>query len=221
MPSAKATIYVVDDDEAVRDGLAALLSIQGFAVQAYDSAEALIAALGATAPVAPACLLADVRMPGMGGLELQREARRRWPSLPVVMITGHGDIPMAVAALKAGASDFLEKPFDSDVLLASIGQALGTPAGAPAGATAGEAAAGSARPAADRATIEARVAELTPREREVMALVVQGLSNKMIAHRLSIAVRTVEIHRARVMDKTQARSLAELVRMAIQLEGSA
>lgn len=211
MPSAKATIYVVDDDEPVRDGLAALLSINGFAVLAYESAEALIAALGTDAPPGRACLLADVRMPGMSGLDLQREARQRWPNLPVVMITGHGDIPMAVAALKAGAADFLEKPFDSDVLLASIAQALdATGAGA-----------GGARPAVDRATLDARVAELTPREREVMALVVEGLSNKMIAHRLAIAVRTVEIHRARVMDKTQAKSLAELVRMAIQLESGA
>lgn len=214
MPSAKATIYVVDDDEAVRDGLAALLSIHGFAVLAYESAEALIAALGADAPAARACVLADVRMPGMSGLDLQREARQRWPNLPVVMITGHGDIPMAVAALKAGAADFLEKPFDSDVLLASIAQALGATGGDAAGT-------GGVRPAVDRATLDARVAELTPREREVMALVVEGLSNKMIAHRLAIAVRTVEIHRARVMDKTQARSLAELVRMAIQLESGA
>jgi len=214
MPSAKATIYVVDDDEPVRDGLAALLSINGFSVLPYDSAEALIAALGAEAPPARACLLADVRMPGMSGLDLQREARQRWPALPVVVITGHGDIPMAVAALKAGAADFLEKPFDSDVLLASIAQAMETMPGDAAGA-------GGARPALDRATLDARMAELTPREREVMALVVEGLSNKMIAHRLSIAVRTVEIHRARVMDKTQAKSLAELVRMAIQLESGA
>jgi two-component system response regulator FixJ len=214
MPSAKATIYVVDDDEPVRDGLAALLSIHGFTVLAYDSAEALIAALGTDTPPGRACLLADVRMPGMSGLDLQREARQRWPNLPVVMITGHGDIPMAVAALKAGAADFLEKPFDSDVLLASIAQALGATGSDAAGA-------GGVRPAVDRATLDARVAELTPREREVMALVVEGLSNKMIAHRLAIAVRTVEIHRARVMDKTQAKSLAELVRMAIQLESGA
>lgn len=210
MPSAKATIYVVDDDEAVRDGLTALLTIHGYTVLGYDSAEAFLAA---GEPVAGACLLADVRMPGMNGLDLQRESRRRWPGLPVVMITGHGDIPMAVAALKAGAADFLEKPFDSDVLLTSIAQALGG---------AGDASSASpTRPAVDRATLEARIAELTPREREVMALVVDGLSNKMIAHRLEIAVRTVEIHRARVMDKTQAKSLAELVRMAIQLESGA
>ncbi len=210
MPSAKATIYVVDDDEAVRDGLSALLTIHGYTVLGYESAEAFLAA---GEPVAGACLLADVRMPGMNGLDLQRESRRRWPGLPVVMITGHGDIPMAVAALKAGAADFLEKPFDSDVLLASIAQALGGAGEAPSAAP--------VRPAIDRATLDARIAELTPREREVMALVVDGLSNKMIAHRLEIAVRTVEIHRARVMDKTQAKSLAELVRMAIQLESGA
>jgi two-component system, LuxR family, response regulator FixJ len=146
-------------------------------------------------------VLVDVRMPGMSGLELQRELKRRGIELPVVIITGHGDIPMAVAALKAGAADFLEKPFDSDALLAAVEQCVSR--APPRGEAADE--------------LEARFAHLTPRERQVMNLVVAGLPNKAIGFRLNIAVRTVEIHRARVMEKTGVRNLAELVRFALQL----
>jgi len=204
MQADKAKIVVVDDDEAVREGLKALLSVHGYAVDTYDSASAFLGAVDALAS-RPACLLVDVRMPGMSGLELQREMKRRNARLPVIVITGHGDIPMAVAALKAGAADFLEKPFDADALLGSIAEAARREA-----SNLGD--------ASDLAAVEARLAELTPREREVMALVIAGLSNKVIAHRLQIAVRTVEIHRARVMEKSGARSLAELVRLAIRLE---
>jgi two-component system, LuxR family, response regulator FixJ len=201
----EATVYIVDDDEAVRAGLGALLAARGFDVRPFGSAEAFLSA----APTgANACLLLDVRMPGMSGLELQRELKGRGIALPIIMITGHGDVPMAVAALKGGAVDFLEKPFDADVLLAAIDEAfrrVSTPAGR---LPAGEVLAQSA-------------AQLTPREREVMDLVVAGLANKAIATRLRIALRTVEIHRSRVMEKMGARHLSELVRMAIRLEEGA
>jgi two-component system, LuxR family, response regulator FixJ len=202
--SRKPIVYVVDDDAAVRDGLRALLAVKGYEVASFESAEAFLSELPRDVA---GCVLADVRMPGMSGLELQRELKRRHPALPIVIITGHGDIPMAVSALKAGAVDFLEKPFDGDAILASIGEALGR---APA--------AGNMPSAED---VAARLAQLTPRERDVMELVVAGHPNKIIAHRLKIALRTVEIHRARVMEKTGARNLSELIRMAIRLEQSA
>jgi two-component system response regulator FixJ len=138
----------------------------------------------------------------MSGLELQRELKRRGIELPVVVITGHGDIPMAVAALKAGAVDFLEKPFDSDALLEAVEQAVQR----------------TANTMATAAELAPRLEQLSPREREVMDLVVTGLPNKTIAFRLGIALRTVEIHRARVMEKTGARNVAELVRLALRLE---
>jgi two-component system response regulator FixJ len=194
----KAPVFIVDDDPAVRAGLGALLEASGYAAEAFESAEDFLAR-----PSLPpsGCVLVDVRMPGMSGLELQRELKRRAIALAVVVITGHGDIPMAVAALKAGAVDFLEKPFDSDALLAAVEQAVSR-AAPPGGAA---------------VDLAARVEQLTPRERQVMDLVVAGLPNKAIAFRLGIAVRTVEIHRARVMDKIGARNLAHLVRLALQL----
>lgn len=198
------TIYIVDDDEAVRRGLSALLLAKGHAVETYPSADAFLAAVP---PEPTGCALVDIRLPRTSGLELQREMKRRGLKLPVIIITGHGDVPVAVAALKAGAIDFLEKPFDSGALLAAIDEALRQ---APA--------AGAAVP--DRGTLAARVERLTPREREVMALVVEGQPNKAIAHRLKIALRTVEIHRARVMEKTEARNLSELVRFALRLNGA-
>jgi two-component system response regulator FixJ len=203
--SPKPTIYIVDDDQAVRDGLTALLDVHGHELRTFESAERF---LDAITPGAAGCAILDIRMPGMSGLDLQRELKRRGIPLPVIIITGHGDVPLAVAALKAGAVDFLEKPFDSDALLASIDEALRR----------GMAARGSTF---DRATVTTRVAQLTPREREVMDLVVAGHPNKVVADRLKIAVRTVEIHRARVMEKTAARNLSELIRMAILLEQGA
>jgi two-component system response regulator FixJ len=194
----KASVFIVDDDPAVRAGLGALLEVSGYAAEAFESAEDFLAR---AAPPSSGCVLVDVRMPGMSGLELQRELKRRAIALPVVVITGHGDIPMAVAALKAGAVDFLEKPFDSDALLAAVEQAVNR--AAPQGET--------------DADLAARLEQLTPRERQVMDLVVAGLPNKTIAFRLGIAVRTVEIHRARVMEKIGARNLAHLVRLALQL----
>jgi len=198
----KPTVYIVDDDQAVRDGLTALLTVSGFALETFDSAERFLTAIERHTP---GCAILDIRMPGMNGLELQRELKRRGIAIPVIIITGHGEVPLAVAALKAGAVDFLEKPFDSDALLASIEEALRR------GAV-------SRSSPFDRETIASRIAQLTPREREVMDLVVAGHPNKVVANRLGIAVRTVEIHRARVMDKTEARNLSELIRMAILLE---
>jgi two-component system response regulator FixJ len=192
----EATVFIVDDDPAVRTGLGALIESSGYAVETFGSAEDFLAR---PEPRSPGCVLVDVRMPGMGGLELQRELKRRGIALPVIIITAHGDVPMAVAALKAGAVDFLEKPFDSDALLAAIEQAVSQ---APQAETA--------------AGLGTRFGQLTPREREVMELVVAGLPNKAIAFRLQIAVRTVEIHRARVMEKTGARNLAQLVRLVLQ-----
>lgn len=194
---AERVVHIVDDDDAVCRGLGALLSVRGYTVESYPTAEDFLARL----PASPCgCALVDLRLPGMSGLELQRELKRRGIALPIVVITGHGDVPAAVAALKTGAVDFLEKPFDSDAVLASIEEALGN------------------RPPAEQAAT-ARLAGLTPREREVMDLVVAGQTNKAIAHRLGIAVRTVEIHRARVMEKTGTRNLSELIRLAIQLQG--
>jgi two-component system, LuxR family, response regulator FixJ len=200
----ETAIFVVDDDEAVRESLKALLAVEGYSVQAFASAEAFLAALE---PQTTGCLLLDVRMPGMSGLELQRQLKQRGDGLSIIIITGHGDVPMAVTALKAGAVDFIEKPFDKDDILAAIDAAkqMMDPA---------------ALPRADRAAVLSCLSRLTPREREVMELVVAGHANKIIAHRLKIALRTVEIHRARVMEKTGAQNLSELVRMAILVEGS-
>ena len=196
------TLYIVDDDQAVRDGLKALLGARGFALETFDSAESFLAAMDRNVT---GCAILDIRMPGMNGLELQRELKRRAIALPVIIITGHGDVALAVTALKAGAIDFLEKPFDSDALLASIEDAL-------------RRGAATLTAAFDREAVAARVAQLTAREREVMDLVVAGHPNKVIANRLGITVRTVEIHRAKVMDKVQARNLSELVRIAILLD---
>jgi two-component system response regulator FixJ len=204
--ATERTVYIVDDDDAVRRGLSALLGAKGYAARAFDSAQAFLDALP---PQPSGCVVVDIRMPRMSGLELQRELGRRGVALPVIVITGHGDVPVAVAALKAGAVDFLEKPFDSDALLAAVDEALKRAWSPEAGL------------GFDRETLAARMAQLTAREREVMELVVAGLTNKAIAHRLQIALRTVEIHRAHVMEKTGARNLSELVRMVIRLQGLA
>jgi two-component system, LuxR family, response regulator FixJ len=204
--SPKGTIFVVDDDAAVRQALKALLAVEGYAVETFDSAESFLAGFPRPGGL---CLLLDVRMPGLSGLDLQRELMRRGSRLPIVIVTGHGDVPMAVTALKAGAVDFIEKPFDKDALLAAVGEATRAVAAQRGGDARRE-----------RDEIMAKIEQLTPREREVMDLVVAGHANKVIAHRLSIALRTVEIHRARVMDKTGARNLSELVRMAIRAHGA-
>jgi FixJ family two-component response regulator len=192
------TVFIVDDDRAVRDSLSLLLSVRGYRTSTFASAEDFLAALR---PDWKGCLIADIRLPGMDGLQLQRELARRGVALPVVIVTAHGDVGSARAAFKADAVDFLEKPFDEDGPVAAVEAAL--------------------RRQRDRASLPGRdeesarrVASLTEREREVMALLVEGLHNVEVARRLGISPRTVEVHKARVMAKLEARNLAELIRVA-------
>jgi two-component system, LuxR family, response regulator FixJ len=199
--SAERRIFVVDDDSDVRDSLAALLSSAGHVTETFDSAAKF---LSHARPGLHGCVIADIRMPDMDGLELQKELVRRALPLSVIFITGYADVPLAVRAMKAGAIDFLEKPFDQAALLASIGRAL--KAGKP-----------SEMQRAATKEVEERVATLTERERQVLDLIVEGNSNKVIAYHLTISPRTVELHRANVMDKMHARNVAELVRTALPL----
>lgn len=198
MPDAP-TVFIVDDDDAVRDSLQILLTVEGYRIETFESGVAFLEAFGAGRP---GCLLADVRMPDMSGLDLQEILNERHASLPVIIMTGHGDVPMAVRVMKAGAVDFIEKPFSDTSILDGVRRAL---------AQAG-------RAAADRtfaADATARLEALTPREREVLDRLVAGRPNKVIAFELGISPRTVEIHRARVMEKMQADSLSHLVRLAL------
>ena len=197
MPAPEPFVRVVDDEPAIRESLGMLLRSVGLKSRAYAGAHEF---LDAWRPNGTECLVCDVRMPGMSGLELQEALNARNARLPVVLITGHGDVAMAVRAMKAGASDFIEKPFNDQVLLDAVNRAL-------ARARDGQ--------GAGRADIEARLESLTPREREVMLLVAEGRPNKVVATRLGLSTRTVEVHRAKLMEKMQARSLADLVRMAI------
>ena len=196
MPASRA-ICIVDDDEAVRDSLQALFEAEGFDVAAFASARAFLA----HGPARAGCLVTDLRMPDMNGLELLAALAERGDAPPVIMITGHGDVPMAVRAMKLGAADFIEKPFDARLLVARVREAL-------------RATAERGRARAD-SEIQRRVELLTPREREVLEQLVLGRSNKAIGLELKISPRTVEIHRARVMEKLAVGSLAELVRLAI------
>ncbi|HUA52126.1 MAG TPA: response regulator FixJ [Candidatus Sulfotelmatobacter sp.] len=193
-----ATIFVVDDDDAVRDSLQILLQTEGYGAEAYGSGRAFLDGYRAGGR---GCLVTDVRMPDMSGLELQQAVIARRLELPVVVMTGQADIPIAVEAMKAGAIDFLEKPFPDSAILDALRRAL---AGDGARALAAR-----ARDAADRAR------GLSPRERQVLEWLVQGLGNKAIARELAISPRTVEVHRARVMEKMQADSLSQLVRLAL------
>jgi two-component system response regulator FixJ len=192
-------VHVVDDDGAVRDSLAFLLGSAGLAVRTYASAAAFLDAM----PIAgPGCVLTDVRMPDMDGLTLQRRLADLGSALPVIVMTGHGDVPIAVAALKTGAVDFLEKPFDDDRLIVVVREALSASLRAQ-------------RAADEIRGIVARMETLTPRERDVLDGLLAGRSNKEIAQELGSSPRTVEVHRARVMDKMGVHSVAELVRMAL------
>jgi two-component system response regulator FixJ len=198
MPDAP-TIFIVDDDEAVRDSLQILLGTEGYRTAVFGSA---LDFLDAYTAGQVGCLLADVRMPDMSGLDLQEILAERQLHLPVVIITGHGDVSMAVRAMKAGAVDFIEKPFVDTTILESVRRALSR----------------ADRPRGDEALAaeaEARLQALTPREREVLERLVLGRPNKIIAFELNISPRTVEIHRARVMEKMQAESLSHLVRLAL------
>ena len=197
--SPNRCVYIVDDDEAVRDSLSVLLESKGYAVKSFVSGPEFLA----VAPSLPVgCLIVDIRMPEMDGLELQQRLIERSLGFPMIVITGHGDVPLAVRAMKAGAIDFIEKPFASEAILDSLSATfarLATPTGQdPA-----------ARAAASRLNL------LSPREREVLEGLLAGLPNKSIAYDLGISPRTVEIHRARVKDKMGARSLSELIRLAL------
>lgn len=200
MPS-DSIVFVVDDDAAVCDSLRFLIESVGLQVRTFSSADEFLAAY---TPDQPGCLVLDIRMPGMSGLELQEQLAKRGYTLPVIIITAHGDVPSAVRAMHAGAVDFMSKPFNDQSLLDRVHQALAKDAQ-------------TRRDAAVRAAIAAKVALLTPREREVMDLVVSGMSNKGIAAQLQLSAKTVETHRARVMEKMEAGSVAELVHMALTL----
>jgi two-component system response regulator FixJ len=194
------TIFIVDDDDGVRDSLQLLLQAAGFPqIGAYESS---LRFLDAAEPRPGDCLLLDVRMPDMDGLELQAELNRRALRLPVIVMTGHGDVPIAVRAMKAGAADFIEKPFTDDLLIDCVRRALALSAE-------------TLRLSEEASEILRRLQTLTAREREVLEGMVAGHPNKVIAHDLGISPRTVEIHRARVMEKMDARSLSALVRMAL------
>jgi len=194
-------VHVVDDDEAVRDSLRWLLEANGFRARVHDSAEAFLASDPQREPFA--CLILDVRMPGMSGLELHEEILRRGLAMPLLFITGHGDVPMAVASMKRGAVDFLEKPFNDAHLCAAVRRCLARSAAVQRD---GEA----ARQARER------VERLTQRESQVLELIVAGRLNKQIADDLSISIKTVEAHRANIMDKLEARTMAELMKTALQ-----
>ncbi|HWA48848.1 MAG TPA: response regulator FixJ [Dongiaceae bacterium] len=188
-------VFIVDDDEAVRDSLELLLESAGHLVKAFEAAADALEFCRASSP---ACIVTDVRMPEMDGLEFQERLAASGIQVPVIVMTGHADVPLAVRAMKAGAVDFIEKPFSDDAMLASIEAALKRRSST-----------------IDPALME-RLDSLTPREREVLELLVVGHPNKVIAHRLDISPRTVEIHRAHVMEKMKAKSLPELVRRAMQ-----
>ena len=199
--NARPTIFVVDDDAAVRDALKMLLRSVGQAVETYGSGQEF---LDTYSEDRPGCLVLDIRMPGMSGLELQQKLNEKHSILPIIFITGHGDVPMAVEAMQAGAVDFIQKPFRDQDLIDRINQALEKD-------LSNRAALG------ERNDIRRRLETLTPREREVLDLVVHGKANKVIAGDLKLSQRTVEIHRARVMEKMQASSLAHLVRMVLEV----
>jgi FixJ family two-component response regulator len=202
MKEKPATVFVVDDDDAVRTSLRLLLKSVGLPVETFGSAQEFLDAFDADRA---GCLVLDIRMPGMSGLELQQKLNEMHAIVPIVFITGHGDVPMAVEAMQHGAVDFIQKPFRDQDLIDRINQALERDRENRAGLK-------------ERDAIRRRMEQLTPREREVLDLVTQGKANKVIAGDLNASQRTVEIHRARVMEKMGASSLAHLVRMVIEAE---
>ncbi len=200
METHPPTVFVVDDDDRVRDAIGLLLESVKLPFEGYATASAF---LNAYQSHRPGCLVLDLRMPGMSGIELQSRLRAMGATIPIVFVTAHGDVPTAVEAVKAGAVDFIQKPFQDQKLLDMIHQAL-----------ARDAETRSVREEVE--SIEGRLESLTPREREVLGLVVTGKRNKTIARELSISQRTVEVHRARVMEKMTARSVSELVQMVLK-----
>lgn len=198
--STPITVAIVDDDPDIRDSLAMLLQSEGITTREFASAEDFLRH-GLAGP--GGCVLADIRMPGMDGFALLNAIAARRLTIPVIMMTGHGDIPMAVAAMKQGAADFIQKPLDAETLLRVVRQVLARESEAP--------------PPAIDPELPERVARLTEREREVFDLLVDGDPNKVVAFKLAISPRTVEIHRARVMEKLNLRNVAELVRAGLSL----
>lgn len=199
------TVFVVDDDPAMCESLKWLIESVNLSVETYPSANAFLDTYSADSP---GCLVLDVRMPGMSGLELQEILVQRKVQLPVIIVTGHGDVPMAVRALKTGAMDFMEKPFNDQELLDRIQIAI-------------EQDKKNRSDLARRTDVATRISRLSSREKEVMELIVSGNSNKVVAAHLNLSPKTVEVHRARVMEKLQAQSLPELVRLAISAEKEA
>jgi RNA polymerase sigma factor (sigma-70 family) len=195
-----ATVFLVDDDPSVRDSLSLLLSLKGLRTRVYASAESLLATYE---PDWRGCILTDLKMPGLTGIELQQALAERGSALPVVVLTAHGDVATTRQALKAGAFDFLEKPVDDDVLLDVLHNAIRRDEERHA-------------EAAERTRAEDRVARLTPRERDVLLLIAEGLQNREIGERLGISPRTVEVYKARMMEKLHCRSLADAVRISLE-----
>ncbi|MBS4082476.1 MAG: response regulator transcription factor [Rhizobiales bacterium] len=198
---AGPVIHVIDDQQSVRDALSEMLSVFGFDTEKFESADAFLKTVD---PARPACIVADVRMPGTDGIELVRELNKRGVSIPVILISGHADIPMAVSAIKAGAEEFIEKPVDDTQLVAAINRGL---------AHLHE----NMNASRSHDELQERYARLTPRQSEIFALVAEGLTSQNIAEKLGISVRTVESYRAEIMEKMQAQSVAVLVRQAIKL----
>ena len=194
------TVFIVDDDAAFRDSLCWLLESAGHRVAAYPAAAAFLAAHD---PHQPGCLVLDIRMPGMNGLELQDELQRRVISIPIIFVTGHGDVPMAVSAIKKGAAEFIEKPFNDQTFLRLVEKALKLDAA-------------QRREQARRMSVAARLEKLTVREREIMQFVIAGKMNKTIADELCISMKTVEAHRAKVMQKMGVGSVAKLVQIVLE-----
>jgi two-component system, LuxR family, response regulator FixJ len=199
MAPPTSLVHVIDDDDAVRESLEFLLRAAKIEVRTYDSATTFLAAVPGSGA---GCIVTDVRMPGLSGVDLLRQLKARGSTMPVIVITGHGDIQLAVEAMKIGAADFLEKPFDDEALLASVRSALGRLEK-------------DAQRESERTDLSNRLAALSAREREVLEGLVAGKANKVIAYDLGISPRTVEIYRANVMTKMNAGSLSELVRMAL------
>lgn len=199
-----AVVYVVDDDDAVRRAFSALLESVGYAYQVFPSAREFLKHYDSERQ---ACLVLDIRMPEMSGLELQEDLHKRGIDIPIIFVTGHGDVPMAVQAMRKGAFDFVQKPFRDQDLLDQINRALQVDAA-------------KRKDTADKAETVQRWSTLTPREKEVMALIVEGKANKVIAMDLGLSERTVEIHRAHVMEKMKVRSVAQLVKMSLVLPES-
>jgi len=196
---AKPVVYIVDDDDGVRRAMSTLMESVGYAHAVFSSANEFLRRYNSSQP---GCLVLDIRMPEMSGLELQQELNRRGIQIPVIFVTGHGDVPMAVDAMKKGASDFVQKPFRDQDLLDRVNRAIHQDAA-------------QRQEIADKNEVSQRWNTLTQREKEVMALIVEGKANKVVAQDLNLSERTVEIHRARVMEKMQVRSVAQLVKLSL------